>query len=155
MSNEVHHIGLTVSDLDRSAAWYSTNLGLREIGRSSLDGERISLQTDLPETELDVALLVGSNILIELLCYRNPVGERYQLRNCDAGAAHICVTVDDLDRTVADMTARGVVFHTRQTKLVGDTKMVYVRDPDGVTVELIEPKDDLILTALCASHPMH
>ena len=155
MEVEVHHIGLTVGDLRRSVEWYCTNLGLREIDHAHLDGERISRQTGLPGTEIDVALLGGSNIVIELLCYRNPVGDPYRLRCCDVGAAHVCVVVDDLDFTVEAMRRRGVVFHAEPTKLVGQTKMVYVRDPDGVMVELIEPKDGLTLAALCGIHSFH
>ena len=67
MAAEVHHIGLTVGDLERSVEWYCTNLDLREIGRAHLDGVLISTQTGLPDTEIDIALLVGSNVVIELL----------------------------------------------------------------------------------------
>jgi len=155
MASEVHHVGLTVGNLQRSVDWYCTHLGLREIGRAHLDGLKISIQTDLPETEIDVALLAGSNTVLELLCYSSPPGEPYRLRCCDVGAAHVCVVVDDLEATVTAMRAHGVIFHAEPTQLVGETKMVYVRDPDGVMVELIEPKGDLTLGALCAAHEIH
>ena len=41
MSVEVHHLGLTVSDLERSVEWYCTNLGFRDIGRAHLSGATI------------------------------------------------------------------------------------------------------------------
>lgn len=145
---QVHHVGLAVGELQRSVDFYCGNFGLREIARSQLEGEQISAQTGLPDTLLDVALLAGSNTIVELLCYRRPVGAPYTLRTCDAGAAHVCVVVDDLDATYEAMRARGVHFHAAPTKLVGDTKMVYVRDPDGVIVELIEPEGTLTLEAL-------
>lgn len=148
MRPQVHHVGLTVGNLDRSVDWYCTNLGLREIARTQLDGVLISNQTQLPGTEIDVALLAGSNTILELLCYRNPQGLPYSLRACDVGAAHVCVVVDDLDSLFAAMRDRGVAFHSKPTKLVGDTKMIYVRDPDGVIVELIEPASDLTVAAL-------
>ena len=81
------------------------------------------------------------------------MGEPSTLRTCDIGAAHVCVVVDDLDATYRAMTDRGVVVHAAPTKLVGETKMVYVRDPDGVVVEFIEPRDDLKLCALLATTP--
>ena len=155
MAAEVHHVGLTVGDLQRSVDWYCTHLGLREIGRAHLDGSKISAQTDLPDTQIDVALLAGSNTVLELLSYASPPGDRYQLRCCDVGAAHLCVVVDDLEATVTAMRAKGVHFHAEPTQLVGETTMVYVRDPDGVMVELIEPKGDLTLAALCATHAIH
>ena len=146
----VHHIGITVGDLERSVAWYCTNLGFRVVDRAHVEGERISQQTELPDTAIDVALLAGSNIVLELLQYRNPIGKEFTLRTCDIGAAHICVVVDDLDSTYQAMRARGVSVHAEPTKLVGDTKMVYVRDPDGLTVELMEPHGALLLSAMLA-----
>jgi catechol 2,3-dioxygenase-like lactoylglutathione lyase family enzyme len=148
---EVHHVGLTVGDLDRSVAFYSENFGLREIARNHLEGELISAQTDLAGTEIDVALLAGSNTIVELLCYANPEGRPYTLRACDPGVAHVCIVVDDLDATYEAMKQRGVEFHAPVTKLMDDdTKMVYVRDPDGVMVELLEPTEEIGLRALLA-----
>jgi catechol 2,3-dioxygenase-like lactoylglutathione lyase family enzyme len=148
---EVHHMGLTVGGLDRSVAFYCTHFGLREIARNHLEGELISEQTGLPGTEIDVAILAGSNTILELLCYGSPVGAGHALRTCDAGAAHVCLVVDDLDAKVDEMRERGVTFHARPVKLMDDdTKMVYVRDPDGVVVELIEPTTALSLRTLLA-----
>jgi catechol 2,3-dioxygenase-like lactoylglutathione lyase family enzyme len=151
VSAEVHHVGLTVGDLERSVAFYCEHFGLREIARNHLEGDRICEQTELPGTEIDVSLLAGSNTIVELLCYRSPAGRPYTLRACDPGAAHVCIVVDDLDATYAAMTARGVSFHARPTKLGDDdTKMVYVRDPDGVVVELVEPTEAISMRALLA-----
>jgi catechol 2,3-dioxygenase-like lactoylglutathione lyase family enzyme len=149
MAPEVHHVGITVSELERSVEFYCANFGLREIARNHLDGSLISEQTELPDTEIDVSLLAGSNTVVELLCYRNPEGKPYTLRACDAGAAHVCLVVEDLDAVHAAMRQRGVNFHARPTKLMDDdTKMVYVRDPDGIIVELIEPTAELSLHSL-------
>lgn len=115
-----------------------------------MDGEAISAQTGLADTEIDVALLAGSNTIVELLCYRRPVGRQHTLRTCDAGAAHVCIVVENLDAKYEEMRERGVTFHAQPTKLVGETKMVYVRDPDGVIVELIEPEGELTIEALLA-----
>lgn len=154
MAPQLHHFGLTVSDLERSVEWYCTNLGLELITRARVEGEKISEQTGLGDTVIDVALLRGSNCVLELLCYQQPVGQAYSLRTCDAGAAHLCIVVSDIEETVARMGRNGVLFHARVTQLVGRTKMVYVRDPDGVMVELLEPKDELDLSVLCGHEPV-
>jgi catechol 2,3-dioxygenase-like lactoylglutathione lyase family enzyme len=60
----------------------------------------------------------------------------------------VCIVVDDLDSKFEEMRGRGIAFHAQPTKLVGDTKMVYVRDPDGIVVELIEPAAKLTLAVL-------
>jgi catechol 2,3-dioxygenase-like lactoylglutathione lyase family enzyme len=150
---EIHHVGLAVGDLERSVAFYCTHFGLREIARNHLQGELISEQTGLPGTEIDVAILAGSNTIVELLCYRRPVGDDHTLRTCDPGAAHVCIVVEDVDATCEAMRRSGVVLHARPCKLMDDdTKMVYVRDPDGVTVELLEPTAQLSLATLLARH---
>jgi catechol 2,3-dioxygenase-like lactoylglutathione lyase family enzyme len=148
---EIHHVGLTVGQLDRSVTFYCTHFGLREVARNHLEGDLISQQTELPGTEIDVAILAGANTIVELLCYSRPEGEDYRLRTCDPGAAHVCLVVEDLDATIEAMRQRGVHFHAGPVKLMDDdTKMVYVRDPDGVMVELLEPTQALALSTLLA-----
>jgi catechol 2,3-dioxygenase-like lactoylglutathione lyase family enzyme len=150
MRAEVHHVGLTVGDLDRSVEWYSGNFTLREVARNHLEGELISQQTDLPSTRIDVSLLAGSNTIVELLCYRNPVGRPNTLRTCDVGAAHVCIVVDDLDATCRAMQRRGVTFHADPCSLIGEERMMYVRDPDGIMVELLQTTPDITTAALLA-----
>ena len=144
----IHHVGLTVGDLERSVDVYTRYFGLREIARNELRGRMISAQTDLDGVVIDVALLAGANTLLELLCYRSPQGTATAPRACDPGTVHVCLVVDDLDATYAAMRDGGVAMHARPASLGAGTKMVYVRDPDGIFVEVIEPTDDLSLGAL-------
>jgi catechol 2,3-dioxygenase-like lactoylglutathione lyase family enzyme len=151
LAAEIHHIGLTVRDLDRSAAFYRDLLGLREVARNRLDGEPISGQTLLPGTVIDVAILAGSNTLLELLCYRHPAPRPYALRACDAGAAHVCIVVEDIEARVDALRRAGVDLPSAPARLMDDdTWMVYVRDPDGIIVELIQPTKALSLSTLLA-----
>jgi glyoxylase I family protein len=108
----------------------------------------ISAQSDLEAAVIDVALLAGPNALLELLCYRSPEGRPSTPRACDPGATHICMVVEDLDATYEAMREGGVSLHARPASLGTGTKMVYVRDPDGIMVEVIQPTDDLSLAAL-------
>ena len=147
---QIHHIGLTVGELDRSVQFYTTYFGLRDIARNELRGRMISAQTDLDGVVIDVAMLAGANMLLELLCYRTPVGRAQPIRQCDPGSAHVCMVVDDLDATYAAMRQGGVSLHARPAEVGAGTKMVYVRDPDGIMVEVIQPTTDLSLDRLLA-----
>jgi catechol 2,3-dioxygenase-like lactoylglutathione lyase family enzyme len=154
MSGEIHHMGLTVGELDRSVHFYTTYFGLREIARNELRGRMISAQTDLEGVVIDVAMLAGPNALLELLCYRSPKGRPTTPLACDPGATHVCMAVEDIDATYEAMRAGGVSLHAHPASLGAGTKMVYVRDPDGIMVEVIQPTEDLSLArllSLCSS----
>jgi catechol 2,3-dioxygenase-like lactoylglutathione lyase family enzyme len=145
MRTQIHHFGLTVGELDRSVAFYTRYFGLREVARNELRGRMISAQTDLEGSIIDAALLAGRNVLLELLCYRSPERRSRPQRPCDPGSAHVCMVVEDLDVTYAAMRDGGVALHARPAQLGAGTKMVYVRDPDGIMVEVIQPAEDLSL----------
>lgn len=150
MTSLVHHFGLTVGDLDRSVPWYCRHLGFREIYRGALEGEAISEQTGLPEAKLQVALLAGGNIVLELLQYLEPHSDRTVSGPGDIGAAHVCVVVEDVARTLETMRQAGVELHASPAQLAPPTTMAYVRDPDGIMVEIMAPGPDLRIESLLA-----
>jgi len=147
-TSQIHHAGLTVGQLERSVEFYTKYFGLRLLSRNELRGRMISAQTDLEGAVIDTALLAGENALLELLCYRAPVGRPAKLRACDPGAAHVCMVVQDLDATYEAMRADGVPLHAHPAQLGAGTKMMYVRDPDGIMVEVIQPTEDIALARL-------
>ena len=63
-------------------------------------------------------------------------------RPCDVGFAHIAFDVDDMDAAIAAAAAHGV--HPINRTAVIDAgpnrggKAVYMRDPDGITIEFIQ-----------------
>jgi hypothetical protein len=52
-----------------------------------------------------VALLTGSNTIVELLGYRNPSVARIRRGTRDPGAADVSIVVEDLEATVASTEA--------------------------------------------------
>ena len=57
-----------------------------------------------------------------------------------------------LEATVEALRTGEVFFHAETTRQVGETNMVYQRDPAGVMFELIEHRGNLTLATLCATH---
>jgi len=89
---------------------------------------------------------------IELLEYLGPADRkkdvdpstslRTSLRPCDVGSAHVAFTVDNLDVVLNRIAESGwkAAGHA-QTLTVGPNagkRVVYVRDPDGTTIEFME-----------------
>src|SRR5213082_962889 len=95
----LHHVGITVKDLDASIGFYHDVLGLEFSNEPSpwFDGEELGRAVGVPGAALrQVSLLVG-NTTLELLEYRSPPSETTTpLKSNDCGASHIAFLVDDV-----------------------------------------------------------
>jgi lactoylglutathione lyase len=116
---------IRVKDLDRSVAFYRDVLGLREEGRKVLDRADATL----------VFLGDGAGThQIELTF--NHDGRSYDLGN---QFGHFAVAVGDLDRERERLDGLGVPFSRGPyTVTDGGPRIAFIKDPDGIEVELIE-----------------
>ncbi|MBN9622879.1 MAG: VOC family protein [Actinobacteria bacterium] len=140
----IHHTGFTVSDLDRAVEFYRGGFGCEELLRGELAGPEVEKAVAVPGAVLRTALLKAGNVMIELLEYQAPDGQPFSLRNNDTGAAHLCFTVEDIDEVFARLVAGGAEPLWRPSERAPDgqavgTRFAYLRDPDGITVEILEP----------------
>jgi catechol 2,3-dioxygenase-like lactoylglutathione lyase family enzyme len=92
-----------------------------------------------------VMLQLCSNLRLELFRYELPTGVRTTpLRNCDVGAQHIALKVDDLDVAAEYLRSRGVrVLEGPIVVPTGPAKglrALYFFDPWGTQLELVEFK---------------
>lgn len=134
----VHHTGITVSDLDRSVAFYES-LGFEQLERTEEEGAEVEEGLGVAGAKLRVAMLKSPNGgLLELLEYERPDESPAVLPNNGIGAAHICLEVDDVDAAVAELRARGVRFLSDPITHESGIRWVYAKDPDGITAELLE-----------------
>jgi lactoylglutathione lyase len=144
------HTGISVSDLERSIAFYRDDLGLELITRWDSSQEYLRTVVGFPDAELRIALLrvpaaagAGAGHHIELLEYRVPRGQRGDARTCNPGNAHVAFVVEDLDRVYAELSAKGVRFKSAPVAITHGrntgAKAVYLLDPDDVTLELVQP----------------
>ena len=137
------HTGITVSNLERSLAFWRDVLGFELSHRPHQTGELASEITGVAGAEILIAVLKGYGHKIELLEYLAPADrKRVALRPCDVGSVHVAFTVDNLDAILNTITASGwKAAGTPQTITVGPNtgkRVVYVRDPDGTTIEFME-----------------
>src|SRR5205814_8783457 len=93
------HTGVTVSDLERSLAFWRDVLGFEFSHSAHQTGERPEQITGVKGAELKLAVLkTPSGHKIELLEYFAPGDrKRIDLRPCDVGHVHLALIVDDLD----------------------------------------------------------
>ena len=138
-----NHTSFTVSSLDRSIGFFRDCLGFELISRAPRDPAIVSRITGVPGADMEIAFLRGPGHTIELIQYKGPAQRgRIEARPCDTGFAHVAFNVDDVEAAVAaakpyqvEAIAPPVAINTGPNK---GRKVVYLRDWDGVTVELIE-----------------
>jgi glyoxylase I family protein len=138
------HTGITVSDIEPSLSFWRDVLGFELSHRAHQKGELAEQITGVSGAEILIAVLKAPGHKIELLEYRAPVDRRQQTdrRPCDLGAAHIALTVDNLDEVLDRIATSGwKAAGEPQTLTIGPNagkRVIYVRDPDGTTIEFMQ-----------------
>jgi len=142
----VHHTGCTVSDLDRSLHFYRDLLGCEVVATQEKRGGYLAAIVGVPDAHVRMAHLrvPGGEHVIELFQYLSPAGLRPELEVYNVGVTHVCFIVDDLDAVYERLRANGVDSFvsppvTVDTGVNTGGKGLYLRDPDGITVELFQP----------------
>lgn len=139
------HIGIQVRDVDRSARFYEENLGFELVDRWSLSEPYVQRVVGyFPDVRLEIALLTipGSDVFLEILEYRGVDRCPVDPATANPGTGHFCLFADDLDALHARLSQAGVDFVSDvQIPTVGPNaggRLVYMKDPDGIRVELVE-----------------
>ena len=141
------HTGFTVANLERSVAFWQDVLGFELSHRAHHTGELASEVTGVPGAEISIAVLKGYGHKIELLEYHAPANrKRVDLKPCDDGSIHVAFTVDNLDAVLSVVAASSWRAagkpQTLKTGPNAGKRVVYVRDPDGTTIEFMQPPPD-------------
>ena len=144
------HTGITVSNLDRSLEFWQNVLGFEFSHRAHQTGEMASKITGVPGAEIKLAVVnAPGGHKIELLEYLAPPDRKQHvdLRPCDVGSVHVALTVDNLDAVLEKIAASGWKAAGKpQTLKSGPNagkRVIYVRDPDGTTIEFMQPPPDI------------
>jgi glyoxylase I family protein len=141
------HTGFTVANIERSLAFWQNVLGFELSHRAHHTGDLASEVTGVSGAEILIAVLKAPGHRIELLEYLAPPDrKRADLRPCDVGFAHVALMVDNLDAVLkaiaaSNWTAAGQPQTLKNGPNAG-RRVAYVRDPDGTTIELMQPPAD-------------
>ena len=117
----ITHVAVRVTDIDRSIKFYSEQLGLPE---------KFRLNNDAGEPWL-VYMQITDNQFIELF----PGAQGAHVQPECAAVVHICLMVDDIQKTYEEMTARGVVPHGEPVLAIDGSWQFWTSDPDGNPIE--------------------
>jgi catechol 2,3-dioxygenase-like lactoylglutathione lyase family enzyme len=141
------HTGVTVSNLERSLAFWRDVLGFELSHTAHQTGEMAREITGVAGAEIKLAVVKApGGHKIELLEYLAPADRKQQvnLRPCDLGSVHVALVVDDLDAVLNAINASGWEAAGKaqiiQSGPNAGKRVVYVRDPDGTTLELMQQR---------------
>ncbi|MGQ4555557.1 VOC family protein [Halobellus sp. GM3] len=134
-----HHVGVTVSDLDRAIAFYRDTLGLDVLSRFSVGGEAFATGVGVEGARADFAHLDAGGVRLELVAYE-PASET-DAREAppslnERGATHVGLAVDDVRAWYAALPDDVETLSEPQTTESGTT-ICFVRDPEGNLVEVL------------------
>ena len=136
------HCGLCVTDVARSLRFYTEGLGFEAAERYELDSEEavgLDRALEVPGPVKVVSQFIRSGgMAIELLGYATPSphgtpsSSRSQL-----GLTHLSFYVDDRDAAAAHLVSLGATV-LEDTRTSPGIDLVFLTDPDGVRIELMQ-----------------
>ena len=130
-----NHIGLCVTDRDRSLRFYTELLGFQFWWDLALpdEGTATLLQLDGP-IGVRATYLVRDGLVLELIDYSKRdarVGDNRQMD--EVGLTHISLSVSDLAGALAQVEALGGTL----VEGASTEQFAMIRDPDGQLIELL------------------
>lgn len=141
----LNHVGITVSDLEQSIEFY-TRLGFGQPPADwvfTIEGEWLSKLVAEDGAIIRVAFLpMDEGNVLELLEYQVPKGAQTNEKpNRDTGAMHVALNVDDVWALYEEL--KDTIEFNCEPQVVATGpwaggKVVYLDDPDGIPVELVQ-----------------
>jgi catechol 2,3-dioxygenase-like lactoylglutathione lyase family enzyme len=150
MIERIDHVNLVVEDLEIMTAFYRDVLAFPVTKQVTISGDWIDATVGLPGVLADVVYLdPPQGPRVELICYRQPAGNRPEGRSLAnmIGLRHIAFRVSDIERVVerirlAGVTTNSPVMTVPQSQVTYpggvNKRLVYFYDPEGNLLELCE-----------------
>ena len=133
--NRIHHTGVVVRSIDESLGFFRDTLGLPVVAEETVEDQGVK-----------AALLGLGNGLLELLEPITPdTGIARFLETRGEGLHHVCLEVDDINVTLAELKSKGVRLVDEEPRqgIVGSIAFLHPSALRGVLVELVDAKSAL------------
>lgn len=156
MIADVLHFSFTVSELERSIEFYTQTLGLELVLRQSQENAYTETLVGITGAALEVAQFAVPGVpparsthMLELVEYVTPKGNKPEkMPTNDVGCAHLALLVTDIFVRYERMLRQGVRFRNPPVAITEGANAggfaCYFEDPDGITLELLQPSPERI-----------
>lgn len=149
MTGQIYHVGLTVSDMDRSIAFYRDVLGLTFQGELLMDGPETEAMFQRKNCRARVAYLNGSEKIgmppVELIQFVDVDIKKQSADLFTTSVSELCFYTEDIEAVYQNLQSHQVdclsspqVFDFTADGF-GRSKAFYFRDPDGIILEMMQP----------------
>lgn len=146
MTKSFNHMGLTVSNLERSIEFYCDQLGLPHPPDGHIfpiQGEWLSNLVNAKDPLIQIAFVPLDHGVLELLQYESPDNgkDSASLKNWDVGSAHLALNIPNLLDFYESKKDELNFLSAPQIVASGPWQggyVVYLTDPDGNSVELVD-----------------
>ena len=136
------HIGMCVTDLEKSLRFYCGVLGF-SVAESYDVGDEVAKTMELDTVKLRSQFIRRDDgISLELLYYDSPAcfGSRDRRAMNQYGLTHLSFYVEDIQEVAAKVRDCGGQLHERTFTSIETMDLVFCTDPDGVRIELMQAK---------------
>ncbi len=132
MIKKVNHVAIAVSDIEGALSFWRDGLGLK-----------VDHVEDVPSQKATVAFIPVGESEVELVKpTAEDTGVARFLAERGGGMHHLCLEVDDIGATLADLKAKGVRLINEAPVELPGRRMAFIhpKSTGGVLVELYEIK---------------
>jgi catechol 2,3-dioxygenase-like lactoylglutathione lyase family enzyme len=142
----VDSVGIPVSDMERSRAFYSEVLGFRQVADREVFGEPYEKLYGVFGVRLRSVRLQLGDEFIELMQFQTPRGRPLPVdsRSNDRWFQHVAIIVSDMDKAYAVLRAHHVGYASTAPQRLpdwnpdaGGIQAFYFRDPDHNNLEVL------------------
>ena len=139
----LRHIGVVVSDLDRTIQFYEDIFSLKLSKRIVEEGEYIEKLVNIKNASIEWAKMCAKDgTIIEFLQYSNvekdDISDIYPKAN-RLGCSHIAMSVDDIDLVYKKLVKYGCKCNSEPLNSPdGNVKVMYCYDLDGCILEIVQ-----------------
>jgi catechol 2,3-dioxygenase-like lactoylglutathione lyase family enzyme len=140
MVQQIHHSGITVSNMEESVRFYGDVFGFKKIGGVDVEVDK---EGGMKGVKMKISFLKAGEADLELIEYLHPEEKKIiDMNPWDTGVQHLSLKVSNI-RDFYDMYKDSIAFLTPPVDFVSeeiDTTWTYLKDPNGTILELSEDR---------------